>query len=133
MTTTITVEAHSASSKFVQVDVVEGGKPPTTTLMEDGTKGIFYAYDDRQIVVRERLKDEPPSLYAAFASHQQRVLQERDELADKGDKLSAFLGSNIFAALEADERERLSRQLYAMGMYLTVLNERIAAFPKVPT
>lgn len=61
--------------------------------------------------------------------HQQRVVTERDELADKITKLTAFLVTPTFARLADDEQNRLNIQLDAMRLYCVVLNERIAAFP----
>lgn len=62
--------------------------------------------------------------------HQQRVVDEKDELADKLTKLNDFIGgNNIYDSLPADERNRLARQAFVMKDYLDILNERIAAFP----
>lgn len=62
--------------------------------------------------------------------HQQRVVDEKDELAEKLTKLNDFIGgNNIYDSLPADERNRLARQAFVMKDYLDILNERIAAFP----
>lgn len=60
--------------------------------------------------------------------HQQRVVAERDELAEKVGKLHDFTLSLMFGELHADEQQRLARQLLIMRLYLQVLGERIAAF-----
>ena len=61
--------------------------------------------------------------------HQQRVLDERADLKDKHSKLSAFILDNpVFLTLPEAEQQRLQRQEVAMGQYLDILDERIAAF-----
>ena len=62
--------------------------------------------------------------------HQQRVIDELNELADRRNKLCAFIdNSPIFKSIPADEQERLKRQMRIMGEYVAVLSERIAEFP----
>lgn len=63
-----------------------------------------------------------------LAPHHQRVLDERDELADRLAKLQVFFQSPIFAGLDAAERIRMRTQAHHMGGYLAVLDERIEAF-----
>lgn len=63
--------------------------------------------------------------------YQLRVMVERDELHERTEKLAAFLRNDAFApffALDPAERERMVRQLDAMGALLSILNERIRAF-----
>jgi hypothetical protein len=60
--------------------------------------------------------------------HQYRMLTERDDLADKLDKLTTFTGGEMFRKLDQDEQMRQVRQLNCMRGYLQALNERIAAF-----
>lgn len=62
--------------------------------------------------------------------HQQRVVDEKIELDEKLNKLTAFVGLNnsIFNSLPSQEQLRLSRQRHIMEQYLEVLGERIAAF-----
>ena len=61
--------------------------------------------------------------------HQQRVLDERAELAEKHGKLGIFIeNSPTFALLPVAEKRRLFRQQTYMGLYLDVLQERIEAF-----
>ena len=61
--------------------------------------------------------------------YQQRVVTERDELADKLTKLNTFIGGNVFYDLPPEERIRLARQAGAMKDYLDILNDRINDFP----
>jgi len=61
--------------------------------------------------------------------HQQRVVDEKSELDDKREKLSAFKASNpLYFKLPDDEQHRLSRQLSVMTEYSEILGERITAF-----
>jgi hypothetical protein len=65
---------------------------------------------------------------ATLTTDQQSVVNERDELSPKLQRLKNFVQSPAFAALANDEKERQTRQVWVMGLYLNVLNERIAAF-----
>jgi hypothetical protein len=67
-------------------------------------------------------------MMADLQPHQQRVVTEREELADKLSKLSAFIVGSVFASLPDAEQERLRRQAQIMDAYVNVLDERIAAF-----
>ena len=61
--------------------------------------------------------------------HQQRVVNERDDLQDRIEKLVAFIdASPIFRTVGEEEQVRLLHQQDYMGNYLNVLNLRIAAF-----
>jgi hypothetical protein len=60
--------------------------------------------------------------------HQQRVIDEREQLAEKCDKLKVFLWGAIFNSLPTEERSRLIQQLGFMLAYLGILDQRIAAF-----
>ena len=63
--------------------------------------------------------------------HQQRVVDEKQELDEKIGKLMPFLMTSIFENLDEAEQERMIRQLHLMSGYSEVLGERIAAFPTV--
>lgn len=65
---------------------------------------------------------------ADLQPHQLRVVEERNELAAKLERLREFLDTPLFQRLPASERGRLTRQRIYMGAYLDVLDERIAAF-----
>lgn len=58
--------------------------------------------------------------------YQQRVLAERDYVAERLPKLRAFLDGK--PEIDHAEIERLTRQAGHMEAYLAVLNERIDAF-----
>ncbi len=63
-----------------------------------------------------------------MAPHQQRVVDEYNELFEKTTKLGVFFGSPIFAKLGVREQALLNRQWRAMQEYGLILSERIAAF-----
>jgi hypothetical protein len=58
--------------------------------------------------------------------HQQRMLDERQELAERVEKLDAFHRSPAFKELSIDERCDMREQYIYMLNYLFVLNRRIA-------
>ena len=60
--------------------------------------------------------------------HQQRVVDEKQELDAKREKLGKFKNTNLFIELSWQEQERLNTQAHIMTMYSAVLGERIAAF-----
>ncbi len=61
-------------------------------------------------------------------TYQERVVAEKREIDERGDKLEQFILSERFGTLPAAEQERMKRQLEIMGEYSEVLGERIAAF-----
>ena len=60
--------------------------------------------------------------------YQQRVVEEKEQLNERIDKLYAFTSSPAFRRIPEDERNRMIRQLRAMGAYSAILHERIEAF-----
>ena len=63
--------------------------------------------------------------------HQQRVVDEKNELDVKAKALSNFIGFNpVFADIDAEEQERLKEQCEIMWEYSEILEKRIAAFTK---
>lgn len=61
--------------------------------------------------------------------HQQRVVDERNELNEKVTKLNDFVGhSPIFETLHADEQNDLRNQLDVMFQYQELLDSRISRF-----
>ena len=63
--------------------------------------------------------------------HQQRVVDEKNELDTKAKALSNFIGLNpVFADIDAEEQERLKEQCEIMWEYSEILGKRIAAFAK---
>ncbi len=61
--------------------------------------------------------------------HQERVVSEQKELAEKLVKLREFISSSpVFQRLQVDEQARLKTQEFHMSMYWRVLGDRIANF-----
>jgi hypothetical protein len=60
--------------------------------------------------------------------HQERVIAERRELADKIDKLGAFIAGPVCEKIDAAEAERLALQHKIMQQYADILDRRIEAF-----
>lgn len=60
--------------------------------------------------------------------HQQRVVQEKQELDEKLTKLSAFLSSDAIVKVDEEERDRLRQQAHTMAHYSEILGARIEAF-----
>jgi hypothetical protein len=73
----------------------------------------------------------PPAPGSDRPPHQQRVVAERLDLAEKLTKLHEFINTPTYTALPDDEQGRLVLQLDAMRGYCDILNQRIKAFPVV--
>lgn len=65
-----------------------------------------------------------------FQPHQQRVVDEHKELTEKLNKLRDFLKSDFYkgANIANSEKQLLSVQADAMGMYSNILAARIELF-----
>ncbi len=59
---------------------------------------------------------------------QQRVVEEKEQLDARLEKLCLFCYSQAFESLPLLERERLNMQRHLMTCYSAVLGARIAAF-----
>jgi septum formation inhibitor MinC len=63
--------------------------------------------------------------------HQQRVVDEKNELGERAKKLSDFIGNNpLFEKIDPEEQERMKVQNDIMWQYFEILEQRIAAFSK---
>lgn len=61
--------------------------------------------------------------------HQQRVVDEKNDLVVKANALSQFIGTSpIFETLDIEEQDRLREQNDIMWRYAEILVARIAAF-----
>lgn len=61
--------------------------------------------------------------------HQQRVVDEKDELDKKATALSLFIGNgSVFPTLDEAEQNRLREQCEVMWQYSEILGARIAVF-----
>lgn len=63
-----------------------------------------------------------------YLPHQQRVVEELEELSDKSQKLSVFITGDIFAGLPEEEKKDLAEQLETMEKYADILERRIDRF-----
>lgn len=62
--------------------------------------------------------------------HEQRVINEYEELVIKYNALFNFIGTDLFYTLTIDEQGRLKFQSDAMNAYLNILAERAMHFKK---
>jgi hypothetical protein len=69
-----------------------------------------------------------PGAVKVLAPHENRVVQERIQLAEKVNSLEEFILSEPFKKVVLKERKLLSQQLEHMVMYLKVLDVRAARF-----
>lgn len=61
--------------------------------------------------------------------HQQRVVDEKNELDKKAKALSDFIGNSpVFETLDPEEQERMKVQNDIMWQYSEILGQRIVAF-----
>lgn len=60
--------------------------------------------------------------------HEQRVVDEKNELGDKLEKLLTFLQTDFYKILSEKEQELLYFQSQAMQDYYEVLQQRIELF-----
>lgn len=60
--------------------------------------------------------------------YQIRVVDEKQELDAKIEKLECFVSTQTFLDLSSEERARMMRQYSAMKAYSEILGERISAF-----
>lgn len=63
-----------------------------------------------------------------LAPHEQRVVEEKDELDKKIAKLDSFGRGDIFAELSPNEQSLLGKQLSIMEEYSEILGKRIDIF-----
>ena len=64
-----------------------------------------------------------------YAPHQQRVVDEANELREKFSKLDSFILDNpIYQELEKEEQKDLKLQRTHMEQYMLVLERRISRF-----
>ncbi len=60
--------------------------------------------------------------------HQQAVVDEKNELTEKADKVQAFIDSPDFPALSEEVQSKLLDQLKIMREYESILAYRISRF-----
>lgn len=93
-----------------------------------GVKGEFYPC--KPDIFAATYDAEPSPSNSSLPPHQQRVLDEKRELDEKLQKLTAFISSEKFTTIVQDEAERgrLVCQEETMKDYSAILAERIEAF-----
>ncbi|ENY0908415.1 hypothetical protein ACFVGI_000859 [Serratia marcescens] len=60
--------------------------------------------------------------------HQQRVVYELNELEERLEKLSTFIGGSIFCGLPEEDQRLLEAQRHIMSAYVEVLKKRVERF-----
>lgn len=63
-----------------------------------------------------------------MAPHEQRVVNERNDLVEKTGKLDTFRQGDVFSELPYEDRKLLQAQRSAMQAYIDILDMRIARF-----
>lgn len=63
-----------------------------------------------------------------YSPHQKRVIEEKAALDEKLSKLAAFINTDVFINLSAQEQVMLGCQFHAMSSYSSVLSLRIIGF-----
>ncbi|WP_430741146.1 crAss001_48 related protein [Serratia plymuthica] len=71
---------------------------------------------------------ESSQVNATLQPHQQRVVDELNEIKQRGEKLATFIGGEIFSALPVEEQRLLEAQSHIMTAYVEVLTQRIKHF-----
>lgn len=69
-----------------------------------------------------------PATPSNLQPFQQRVVDEKDELDTRLDKLRAFVDSPLFDSLGMSDRAMMTAQAEVMSKYSRILGDRIAAF-----
>lgn len=103
------------------VEYLDGGKPNHPGYTGYVSWSPKAQFDNAYILVGEVQA-------SCLAPHEVRVLAEQAELTDRIKKLNAFVGSEKYRALDAEDRDLLSEQLYWMQGYSHVLAKRVARF-----
>lgn len=106
------------------VEYQDGGKA------NDQRHAGYISWSPKDVFERS-YKEIPQS---SFPPHQQRVMDEKRELDEKLQKLTAFISSEKFSTIVQDEAERLRLvcQEETMKDYSAILAERIEAFGAAP-
>lgn len=92
-----------------------------------GVKGEFYPC--KPDIFCATYDEVPQAPASSLPPHQQRVLDEKQELDIRITKLDEFITRNpLFGQLPADERARMKRQFDVMFELSSILGERIANF-----
>ena len=96
------------------VEYVDGGKP------NESRHAGYISWSPEDVFERAYKRVLPP--------HEQRVVDEKRELDERREKMTAFYSTSIFHGLFESEQSRLLRQGVTMRSYSEILGERIGAF-----
>lgn len=114
----VPADVNPADAGFL-VEYVDGGKP------NDPRHAGYISWSPRDVFERS-YKELPVS---TVPPHQQRVLDEKQELDIRITKLDEFIQRNpLFSNLPEAERARMKRQADVMFELSSILGERIANF-----
>lgn len=114
----VPADENPADAGFL-VEYVDGGKP------NDPRHAGYISWSPRDVFERS-YKELPVS---TVQPHQQRVLDEKQELDIRITKLDEFIQRNpLFSHLPEAERARMKRQADVMFELSSILGERIANF-----
>ncbi|AVJ20994.1 MULTISPECIES: hypothetical protein [Pseudomonas] len=98
----------------------------------DGREGYTVKYSDGYTSWCPKAQFEESNVAIGHVGHmpphQQRVIAEREQLADRIQKLEAFLHTDLYAGLPEDEQQLLKMQADAMVLYLGIINTRTSKF-----
>lgn len=99
---------------------------------KDGQPGYSVKYNDGYISWSPKAQFEEANVELGHIGHlpphQQRVVAELGQLADRTEKLEAFTETPLFASLAEDDQKLLTMQLDAMHLYADILNKRTDKF-----
>jgi len=87
----------------------------------------LMGYEMKERMHQQTLPAQAPTA-SHLSPHQQRVIAEREQLADRIQKLEAFLHTDLYAGLPEDEQQLLKMQADAMVLYLGIINTRTSKF-----
>lgn len=113
--------------------IPRGGLSPNGLLPANFIGGYYVVYEDGYTSYSPAEAFEAgytrlPDGLDGLQPHQQRVVIEAVELADRLEKLTRFLASDFCRTLDGEECDALASQLTAMTEYADCLNLRIARF-----
>lgn len=99
---------------------------------KDGQSGYTVKYSDGYTSWCPKAQFEEANVAIGHVGHlpphQQRVIGECEQLADRIQKLEAFLATPLFAGLPDGEQQLLKMQADAMVLYLGIINTRVEKF-----
>ena len=122
------MDDHYGEGKCLSISTLEGAHwvSPGDWIIK-GVKGEFYPC--KPDIFAATYEAEPVPSSTGLPPHQQRVLDEKQELDIRISKLAEFIQRNpVFNGLPDSERARLRRQLDVQYELSSILAERIANF-----